>query len=94
MAENKFKRPIMAPGFLNPDGSAYDPGSGGANVTSVNGETGDVVLTAIDVGALPDTYTAPQAAAQADSAATDVPGLVTDFNDLLAKLRAAGLMAE
>lgn len=34
-----------------------------------------------------------QAAAQADSVATDVAGLVTDFNALLAKLRAAGLMA-
>lgn len=32
------------------------------------------------------------AAAQADSAATDVPGIVSDFNALLAKLRAAGLM--
>ena len=34
-----------------------------------------------------------QAAAQADSVATDVAGLVTDFNALLAKLRAAGIMA-
>lgn len=33
------------------------------------------------------------AAAQADSVATDVAGLVTDFNALLAKLRAAGIMA-
>lgn len=29
---------------------------------------------------------------QADSAATDIAGLVTDFNALLAKLRAAGIM--
>ncbi len=34
-----------------------------------------------------------QAAAQADSVALDVAGIVTDFNTLLAKLRAAGLMA-
>ena len=34
-----------------------------------------------------------QAAAQPDSTATDVAGLVMDFNSLLAKLRAAGLMA-
>ena len=34
----------------------------------------------------------PQAANQADSVATDVPTLVTDFNGLLAKLKAAGLM--
>lgn len=36
----------------------------------------------------------PQAAAQSDSIAEDVAGLATDFNSLLAKLRAAGLMAE
>ena len=34
-----------------------------------------------------------QAAARADSTATDVDGLVTDFNDLLAKLRTAGILA-
>lgn len=34
-----------------------------------------------------------QAATQANSAATDVAGLVTDFNALLAKLKAAGSMA-
>lgn len=33
------------------------------------------------------------AASQADSTATDVAGLVTDFNALLAKLRAAGIIA-
>ncbi|WP_026561391.1 head fiber protein [Bacillus sp. J37] len=32
------------------------------------------------------------AALQADSTAVDVAGLVTDFNALLAKLKAAGLM--
>ena len=35
----------------------------------------------------------PVAANQADSTATDAAGLVTDFNALLAKLKAAGLMA-
>lgn len=39
-----------------------------------------------------DASALPQAAAQADSAATDVAGLKTDFNALLAKLKAAGLM--
>ena len=34
----------------------------------------------------------PQAANQADSVATDVPTLVSEFNGLLAKLKAAGLM--
>lgn len=36
----------------------------------------------------------PQAAHQADSTATTIAGLVTDFNALLAKLQDAGLMAE
>ncbi|MDD7795586.1 head fiber protein [Clostridium sp. 'White wine YQ'] len=35
----------------------------------------------------------PAAENQAYSTATDVAGLVTDFNALLAKLKAAGLMA-
>lgn len=34
----------------------------------------------------------PKAANQADSTATTIAGLATDFNDLLAKLKAAGLM--
>ena len=34
----------------------------------------------------------PQAANQADSVATEVAALVADFNGLLAKLKAAGLM--
>ena len=35
----------------------------------------------------------PIAESQADSTAIDTAGLVTDFNALLAKLKAAGLMA-
>ena len=35
----------------------------------------------------------PVAENQADSTATDTAGLVTDFNALLAKLKAAGIMA-
>lgn len=34
-----------------------------------------------------------QAETQADSVASDAPGLVADFNALLAKLKAAGIMA-
>ena len=37
--------------------------------------------------------TVTKAAAQANSTATDVPGLVADFNALLAKLRTAGVIA-
>lgn len=40
---------------------------------------------------LPSNFT--PAAFQADSTATTIAGLVVDFNALLAKLRAAGLMA-
>lgn len=36
----------------------------------------------------------PKAAKQADSTATDVAGVVTDLNALIAKLKAAGLMAK
>jgi hypothetical protein len=43
---------------------------------------------------LSDAIAAKTAANQADSEATTVAGLVTDFNALLAKLIAAGLMAE
>lgn len=35
----------------------------------------------------------PKAANQANSVATDVASLVTDFNGLLSKLKAAGLMS-
>ena len=49
----------------------------------------------IDKDALPDDLAGmTPAVAQADSVAADVATLVTDFNALLAKLRAAGLMAE
>ena len=40
-------------------GTAWQTVSGGGAVDSVNGQTGTVVLDASDVGALPDTYTAP-----------------------------------
>ena len=42
---------------------------------------------------LNDALAAKTSANQADSTATEVAGLVTDFNALLAKLIAAGLMA-
>ena len=42
------------------DGAEWsDEQGGGGAVNSVNGQTGTVVLTASDVGALPDSYTAP-----------------------------------
>lgn len=46
--------------FLSSNGTVtVGTGSGGGAVTSVNGQTGDVVLDAADVGALPDTTIIP-----------------------------------
>lgn len=65
--EDPEKEPafLMIPGrTFNPDGiTRYiftgGGGSGGGAVQSVNGKVGTVVLTAADVGALPDTYVPP-----------------------------------
>jgi len=54
------------------------------------------IEAAVAEGGAVETYVLgvlPKAAAQADSTATTAEGLVTEFNALLAKLRAAGLMA-
>lgn len=53
---------------------------------------GDLPIPEIPEPVTPDPF--PVAANQADSVATEVSGLVTDFNALLAKLRAADLMAD
>lgn len=50
-------------------------------------EAGGAAATTTDAGVV------LQAAAQADSVATDAAGIVTDFNALLAKLRTAGILA-
>lgn len=55
--------------------------------TAVGDETAGIVK---DI----DDLQAKVAANQADSTATEVAGLVTDFNTLLASLKAAGLMVE
>lgn len=52
--------------------------------------SGEVTVAAATTAA---NGTVKQAAAQANSTATDVAGLVTDFNALLAKLRTAGILA-
>ena len=49
-------------------------------VDSVNGQTGTVVLTATDVGALPDTYTPP--AAPVDSVNGQTGTVVLDYSDV------------
>ena len=59
---------------------------------------GDTVPVKVDSGGnlyvptYPTVPTIPKAANQVDSVATEVAALVTDFNGLLAKLKAAGLM--
>ena len=67
-----------------------------APVQSVNGQTGDVMLTAADVGALPDSYTPPAAPVQSVAGKTgsvvlevgDVTGLQAIIDDLEARLAA------
>lgn len=56
-------------------------------------EKGTVVGAINEVKSISDAALDTPAAVQADSTAADVPTLVTDFNALLAKLKAAGLMA-
>ena len=51
------------------------------------------IITSPDVVAAIAAMATRQAAFQANSVAADVPTLVTNFNALLAKLIAAGLMA-
>lgn len=74
-----------------------------AAITAALGAEGDItsaiddaITASVGEGGAVKTYVEdvlPQAAAQADSVATTAEGVVTDFNALLAKLRAAGLMA-
>lgn len=52
-------------------------GGGGATVTSVNGETGEVILSAADVGALPNTYTPPPVSVPGGITATGTPSATT-----------------
>ena len=52
----------MSAAFIIVPGSGG--GSGGSGVDSVNGKTGDVVLNAADVGALPNTTTIPSKTSQ------------------------------
>lgn len=64
-------------------------------VTAAKIANGVVSLAKLDTATqntINGKLTATKAATQADSTATDVAGLVTDFNALLAKLKAAGLM--
>ena len=67
------------------------------DVTIELNDTTNVISVKDGVVALPEATTSVlggvlQATNQADSVATDVDGLVTDFNALLDKLKTAGIM--
>jgi len=57
-----------------------------------NIDANDVGKELAEYGTTINTLENRQAAAQANSTATDVAGIVADFNALLAKLRTAGLL--
>ena len=59
----------------------------GGDVTHIGGK-----LIVEEGGSVEGLPASPKAENQADSTASDVAGLKTDFNSLLAKLKAAGLM--
>ena len=63
-------------------------------VDALDSTSATSALSAKQGKALNDAIAAKTAAIQADSTATEVAGLVTDFNALLAKLKTAGLMAD
>lgn len=60
-------------------------GSGGA-VNSVNGKTGNVVLDAADVGAMPDSYTAPVQSVNGQTGAVSlsIPSTAADVGAIAA----------
>ncbi len=59
----------------------------GGDVTHIGGK-----LIVEEGGSVEGLPASPKAENQADSTASDVAGLKADFNSLLAKLKAAGLM--
>ena len=62
-------------------------------LTATTTVANDAATTADDAAEDATTALARVATVQADSVATEVAGLVTDFNALIDKLQAAGLMA-
>lgn len=58
----------------------------GAGVTSVNGDTGDVVLTVTDIGITPQT------APTIDPAPADATAVASDLQDLVDALVLAGVL--
>lgn len=77
---------------------------GTTSTTALKGDYKPAWADVTDKPTIPPAYTLPaatasalggvkKAATQADSTATDIEGLVADFNALLAKLKTAGIMA-
>ena len=81
---------IVGEGQIQKDGVPVEFGGGAAVIA--DGSITIAKLANDAKTALNGKLTATKAAAQADSTATDVAGIVGDFNALLAKLRAAGIM--
>lgn len=72
-----------------------DEQGGGGAVSSVNGQTGAVVLTASDVGALPDTYVAPvdSVNGQTGTVVLSIPSDTSDLTNTAGFVDAAGAAA-
>ncbi|WP_260506942.1 head fiber protein [Brevibacillus brevis] len=91
---------LVGEGKILKDGVPIELGNGGTaiadgSISTAKLANGAVTLAKLGTDAIQSLnkkLTATKAAAQADSIATDVAGLVADFNALLAKLRAAGIM--
>lgn len=92
------------PNFMKIDGDTLIPvrmivrDSDDSNAPVTNTTATDAKLSDVMAGATPgatagSTGTVTRQAAQANSVAADVAALVVDFNALLAKLRAAGILA-
>lgn len=88
-----------ADAFAAGDKVYYDSNNTRFTTTATDGPFCGIVTQAKDANNViwfwfvPQQPAFVQAAAQADSTASDVAGIVSDFNALLAKLRAAGIMA-
>ena len=78
--------PLTAAGASLGGVKAAAAGAGDTVECKINGTTKKLMVPTYPV--------IPVAANQADSTATEVAGLVVDFNALLAKLKAAGLMTD
>ena len=76
-------------------GAEWSNEQGGGAVSSVNGQTGAVVLTASDVGALPDTYAAPvdSVNGQTGTVVLSIPSDTADLTNTAGFVNAAGAAA-